>query len=103
MATSILSPGQAAQDSATFTVADGASLLVSIYTDDGENMPSGPVLSLKRADINGNFINVATPGFGRITFTWGCQQMVITSPGTYKVSRPDISVWGANIGVQTGV
>ncbi len=103
MATSILSPGQSAQDSATFTVADGASLLVSIYTDDGENMPSGAVLSLKRADINGNFINVATPGFGRITFTWGCQQMVITSPGTYKVTRPDISVWGTNVGVQTGV
>lgn len=102
MATSILTPGQTAEDSATFTVADGASLLVSIYTDDGKDMPSGPVLSLKRADINGNFINVATAGFGRITFTWGCQQLVITSPGTYKVSRPDISAWGTNIGVQTG-
>lgn len=103
MATSILTPGLAAAESSEITVGNGDSVLVSIYTDDGENMPSGPVLSLKRADINGNFINVATPGFGRITFTWGCQQMVITSPGTYKVSRPDISVWGVNIGVQTGV
>jgi len=103
MATSILTPGQTAADSAPFTVADGASLLVSIFTDTGSDMPSGPVLSLKRADINGNFINVATAGFGRITFTWGCQRILITSPGTYKVSRPDISVWGANIGVQTGI
>ena len=103
MATSILTPGQTIEDSDTFTVTDGDTILVSIYTDDGNDMPSGPVLSLKRADINGNFINVATPGFGRITFTWGCQQLVITSPGTYKVSRPDISVWGTNIGVQTGV
>ncbi len=103
MATSVLSPAQTAADSSTFTVADGDSLLVSIYTDDGLDMPSGAVLSLKRADINGNFINVATAGFGRITFTWGCQQILITSPGTYKVVRPDISVWGVNVGVQTGV
>lgn len=103
MATSILTPGQTQADSSTFTVNDGDSVLVSIYTDTGENMPSGPVLSLKRADINGNFINVSTVGLGRITFTWGCQQLVITSPGTYMVSRPDISPWGVNIGVQMGV
>lgn len=103
MATSVLSPGVIASDSATFTVGDDENLLVSIYTDNGNNIPSGPVLSLKRADINGNFINVATVGFGRIAFTWGCQQILITTPGTYLVSRPNITVWNVNVGVQTGV
>lgn len=102
MATSILTPGLTADESTEITVGDGESVLVSIYTDTGSDMPSGPVLSLKRADINGNFINVATAGFGRITFTWGCQQITITSPGTYKVVRPDITVWGVSVGVQTG-
>ena len=102
MATSILTPGQTEAESNIITVADGASVLVSIYTDTGENMPHGPVLSLKRADINGNYINVATAGLGRITFTQGCQQITITSPGTYIVSRPDISAWGTSVGVQTG-
>lgn len=101
MATSILTPGQTEAESDIITVADGASVLVSIYTDTGDDMPHGPVLSLKRADINGNFINVATAGFGRVTFTWGCQQITITSPGSYRVSRPDISVWGTGVGVQT--
>lgn len=103
MATSILAAGLTAAYSDTITVADGGSVLVSIYTDTGVNMPSGPVLSLEREDINGNFINVATVGFGRITFTWGCQQLVIDSPGTYRISRPDITVWGIAVGVQTGV
>lgn len=102
MATSILAPGTTADESSTFTVADGESVLVSIYTDTGEDMPSGPVLSLKRADINGNFINVASPGVGRVTFTWGCQQVLVTSPGTYKVVRPDISAWDVAVGVQLG-
>ena len=103
MATSILSPGTTEAESETFTVSAGESVLVSIFTGDGADMPSGPVLSLKRADINGNFINVATVGFGRVTFTWGCQQVEVTTPGTYKVTRPDIAFWGASVGVQLGV
>jgi hypothetical protein len=101
MATSILDPGFTAANSTEFTVADGAKVLLSIFTDTGVNMPSGPVLSLQRADINGNFINVSTVGYGRITFTWGCQQLTLDSPGTYRVSRPDITAWGVAVGVQS--
>ena len=104
MATSVLAPATTAANSSTFTVADGATLLVSVYTSTGEDVPHGPVLSLQRADINGNFINVATVGFGRVTFSAACQQLAISSPGTYRVSRPDITPWGTvGVGVQTGV
>lgn len=101
MATSILDPGLTAANSTDIVVADGAKVLLSIFTDTGGDMPSGPVLSLQRADINGNFINVSTVGYGRITFTWGCQQLTLDTPGTYRVSRPDITVWGVGVGVQS--
>ena len=103
MATSILTAGTNEALSSTFTIADGDSVLVSVYTSTGENVPHGPVLSLQRADINGNFINVATVGFGRVTFSASCQQLTISSPGTYRVSRPDITPWGTvGVGIQTG-
>lgn len=102
MAISILDAGTSQAFSNEITVSPGDSILLSIYTDIGVNMPSGPVLSLERQDINGNFINVATVGFGRVTFTWGMQQIVITSPGVYRVNRPDISFWGVSVGIQQG-
>ncbi|QDJ96374.1 hypothetical protein Xoosp13_188 [Xanthomonas phage Xoo-sp13] len=103
MASSILSPGQTAANSSEFTVGDTETVFIAVFTDTGANLPSGPVLTLQRADINGNFITVATAGFGRIFFSANCQQLTINSPGTYRVARPDISPWGVNIGVQLGV
>lgn len=104
MATSILAAGTDEDVSSTVTVGDSDTVLLSVYTSTGDDMPHGVVLSLQRADINGNFINVSTVGFGRVIFTVGCQQLVITSPGTYRVARPDITPWGTvGVGIQTGV
>lgn len=100
MATSILLPAQTEATSTEFTVEDAESVVVSIYTSNGKDLPAGPVLSLKRADINGNFINVATPGIGRVVFNNGSQQIVVSSPGTYLVYRPDLTPWDVDVGVQ---
>lgn len=103
MATSILAPALTAGNSSNITVGDDEQVIIAVYTDDGTDLPSGPVLSLQRQDINGNFIKVATPGFGQVYLSWGCQQILITTPGVYRVSRPDITVWGKAVGVQQGV
>lgn len=103
MASSILSPGQTAELSTEFTVEDNDSVLIAVYTDTGDNVKNGPVLTLQRADINGHFITVSTVGIGRVLFSYMCQQVTITTPGTYRVSRPDISPWGQNIGIQLGI
>lgn len=103
MASSILAPGQTAANSSEFSVGDTETVFIAVFTDTGVNVPYGPVLTLQRADINGNFITVATAGYGRISFNSGCQQLTINSPGTYRVARPDITPWEVNVGVQLGV
>lgn len=103
MATSILAPAQTAGPSAEIVVGDDEQVIIGIYTDTGGDIPSGPVLRLQREDINGNFMTVATPGYGRIFLSNGCQQIVITTPGTYRILRPDLTPWGVNVGVQEGV
>lgn len=103
MATSILAPAQTDAYSSEITVGDNEQILIGIYTTDGADCPAGPALRLQREDINGNFITVATPGYGKVFFTQGCQQVLITTPGTYRVHRPDITPWETDIGVQQGV
>jgi hypothetical protein len=103
MATSILAPAQFPGPSSEIVVGNDEQVIISIYTDIGGDVPHGPVLRLQREDINGNFMTVATPGYGKIFLSNGCQQVVITTPGTYRVLRPDITAWGVNVGVQEGV
>ena len=103
MATSILAPAQFAAPSAEIVVGDDEEVIIAIYSDVAGDIPSGPVLRLQRKDINNNFMTVATPGYGKIFLSNGCQQIVITTPGTYRILRPNITAWGVNVGVQQGV
>lgn len=103
MASSILAPGQTPANSSNITVGDGDRIIVAIYITGGGDAPAGPVLRLQRQDINGNFMTVSTPGYGQIFLNRSCQQLIITTPGVYRVNRPDITNWNTNIGVQLGV
>jgi hypothetical protein len=103
MATSILELGLTEENSAEFTVEDCKFAILSVFTEDGSDMPIGPVLIVQRQDINGNFISLATVGNGNVFLMAGSQQAAIRLPGTYRVHRPDISVWNAPIGVSLGV
>ncbi len=102
MATSILDAGLTEAYSDEITVADGDCVLLSVYNPDGLDIPAGPVLTVQRADINGNFITLATVGYANIRFMANMQQVTISMPGTYRVARPDISVWNFEIGVSQG-
>ncbi|WAX21772.1 hypothetical protein [Stenotrophomonas phage RAS14] len=103
MATSILAPGLTEAVSDEFTIADGECVLLSVYNPDGLNMEVGPVLTVQRADINGNFITLATVQYSAIRFDANMQQVTLSMPGTYRVARPDISAWNFEIGISLGV
>ena len=103
MATSILAPAQTAGNSSNITVGDDEQVVIALYTTTGVDVPPGPALGLQRQDINGNFITVATAGYGQIFLSRGCQQLVLTTPGVYRVVRPDITAWLTDIGVQQGL
>lgn len=102
MATSILEAGLTEGFSDEFTIADGECVLVSVYNPDGANVPAGPVLTIQRADINGNFITLATVAYSAIRFDTNMQQVTLSMPGTYRVARPDISAWNFEIGISLG-
>lgn len=102
MATSILDAGVTEAVSDEFVVGDGECVLLCVYNPDGLNIPSGPVLTVQRADINGNFITLATVGYAAVRFAANMQQVTISMPGTYRVARPDISVWNFEVGVSLG-
>lgn len=103
MAAKILDPGLTEEVSSEFTVGDAEQIFIGVFTESGGDLPAGPVLRLQRADINGNFISVSTAGLGLIHLSKNCQQVTITSPGVYRVLRPDISAWGVAVGVQHGI
>lgn len=100
MPISVLLPGMTKTTSTEFTVDDGTYVLVSVYTDTGTDVPSGPVLTLETEDINGEWIKVATTPFGVITLHRLVQHLEVVSPGKYRVSRPDLTPWAANVGVE---
>lgn len=102
MATSILTPGLEPAVSSEIVVGESEQVIIAVYTDDGRNVGGGPVLTLERADLNGNFMTVSTPGYGRAILGRDSQQMIIASPGTYRVVRPDITPWGILVGIQAG-
>lgn len=101
MASSILSPGQEAAFSSEIVVSDDSEVLVGVYTPDGKDIPSGIALRLQIRDINGNFITASTVGFGVIVLSRAAQQFIISRPGVYRISRPDISFFEVDVGVYT--
>lgn len=101
MATIVLSPGQDQAYSSNITVGTDEEVFVGAYTSDGTDLPSGVVLKLQRQDINGNFITASTVGYGLVLLTKSSQQFIINTAGVYRVSRPDITYAGKDVGVYT--
>lgn len=98
----VLTPGVSEQSSADIVVSNNNGLPVSIYTDDGSDIPYGAILYLRRLMPSGDYVDVSTAGYGKIVLNSQCNLFAISIPGTYKVYRPDISNFGVNIGVDAG-
>lgn len=102
MATQILAAGNTDVASSSFTVGEDECVLVSAFTSTGSDLPPGPVLTVQRQDLNGNYITLSTIGYGAVRLMMQCQHVTISMPGTYRVKRPDISMFDVEVGVQTG-
>ena len=98
----VLAPGVSEQASSDIVVTNSNGLPVSIFTDDGSEIPYGAILYLQRLTAAGVYVDVATAGYGKIVLNQQCNLFAISIPGTYKVLRPDISQFGVNIGVEAG-
>lgn len=102
MASSILAPEQTPANSSPITVTDTTPKLITIYTDSGVEIPYGVTLVLERLTVAGNYEDVSTAQYGRITLSKDNKSIVINGIGTYRVARPDITAFGVNVGVQEG-
>lgn len=98
----VLSPGVSAQASLDIVVTNSNGLPISIYTEDGSEIPYGVILYLQRLTPTGTYADVSTAGYGKIVLNQQCNLFAISIPGTYKVYRPDISQFGVSIGVDAG-
>lgn len=100
MATELTAPGQTEENSSDIVVDEGATKLLSIYTDeDGVDVPYGVVIKLQKQNVLGFWRDVYSPDFGRVAMRHDLFDLVITSPGTYRLCRPDISAFGVNVGI----
>lgn len=100
MSQSVLAPAKTPGVSANVIVGETEIVLLSVYTDTGNDVGPGPVLTLEKQDHNGNFITVATVGYGKALFHSNSQHMNLLAPGIFRVVRPDISAWPYNIGIE---
>lgn len=100
MSESILFPGKSISFSSLITVEEGTSVLVAVYTGEGTDVGPGPALTLEFLDMNGDWITASTQPYGVITFNQTVQQFTLVTPGTYRVSRPDLQPWNYNVGVE---
>ena len=103
MAENILSPDTTPKPSDHIVVDHGEEVLIALYTEDGSDCPSGVALRIQRQAINGKFMSVSTPGYGAVYLSRDAQQIILTTPGVYRVLRPDISNWNIGVGVQKGI
>lgn len=102
MASSILAPAQTPANSSPIVVTENSSKLITIYTDNGTELPYGVTLVLERLTVAGNYEDVSTAQYGRIVLTKDNKSILINGVGTYRVARPDITAFGVNVGVQEG-
>lgn len=100
MSDSVLAPGKTRTFSDEIQIAEGTLVLVSVYTATGKDLSFGPILTLQFKDINDSFVSVKTPKLGEITFSSNCQHVILGTPGTYRVYRPDLSSWSDDVGVE---
>lgn len=97
----VLAPGTAEATSVDITVNSGSPVPVSLYTTTGGDIPSGVVCQLLRRTAAGNFMELSTVGIGAIVLTGQSRMLVISTPGVYRVRRPDIAEYVVQVGVET--
>lgn len=99
MATVVLSPGQSAANSSDITVADDP-VVVMAYTDTDVQIPNGILLDLQRKTNINTWVDVYTLEYDKIVFKHHLNLIVLTYAGTYRVTRPNITTYGTNVGVE---
>lgn len=94
--TTALAAAQTAATSSDITVAAGAVVTVALFTDraDGVIPTAGLEYWLYLDTVSAD---------NKIVDLGKCKgySTAISSPGTYRVKRPDISAYGVNVGVDT--
>ncbi len=92
MATSILAPGNEEDDSSEIVLADGESATISIYNEEGDPLPNTLAgFPVQRKNVLEVWENVSTVEIGFVKLRHDSMMLTISSPGTYRVHRPDIS------------
>lgn len=102
MASILIAPGVSEAISPDIVVTDTSGTPISIYTADGTSVPYGVVFDLERKNVAGTYQLVRTVEYGAIRLKHDMNMLLITTPGTYRVVRPDITEFGVNVGLQLG-
>lgn len=92
--TTILAAAQTAGTSTDITVADGSSVKVGLFAATGTGPIPAKVLATVYEDTPGDDNPIAQLSGANPT-------VVLTGPGTYRVSRPSIAHLGVDVGVYT--
>ena len=94
-----LAPGQTAAVSSTISVASGDIKVISIYAGTDVPIPAGVDMKLQRQNAVGNWQDVYAPELGHVVLQPTLLNVVVSGIGEYRVVRPNISVYGVNVGV----
>ena len=87
--TTILAAGTSAAVSSNVTVAAGSVVSIGVFSDVA--IPAGVALFIKQ-DTPASSDNIV----GKLTHN--CRAVTISAPGTYRVSRSNISAGGVSVG-----
>lgn len=74
--------------------------MVCIYTNADPLQNESPALKIQRRNNSGVFDDAFVSGFGQLILTEKSLCVPISTTGTYRVYRPDISYYGVDMGVQ---
>lgn len=99
-ATSVLTPGKLLGYSSDIVVNPGKNVLVSLYTAEGTDVSTGPVLQVQLKNLDNNFYNLSTQPYNIVYLSVAIQHLVLATPGTYRIFRPNIENWSSNVGVE---
>lgn len=100
MATIILTPGQTANASDDIVVVSGTPVVITVYTSDGSGIPRGIQLDLQRKTSINTWVDIFTLEYAKIMFKYDMNTLVLNYAGTYRITRPDITSYGVNIGAE---
>lgn len=102
MATILIEPETFEASSPSISVPDSSGVAISLYTEDGTPVPYGVVFYLERLTVAGIYQPVKTVEYGQVVLKHDVNVLLITTPGTYRVYRPDITNFGVPVGLQLG-